>query len=312
MKKIIGIIVILVIACVFGYVHFAKADEVLLKKADYVSIIVDQSASMYMKDKCHKETKMAVAKKAIANIVKNVPELGYDTRVSLASKDVELVNAKFNKEVLLSKVANVKEEGAIFGNFTNLESALANECVIDVKARKSAVILVTDGDWNQGKNPVERVKELYAKKDCVVHVISLADTSEGEKTIAEIAALNEKTIVVSACVLLEEKTAKEFAEIVFYGKYTPIEVQFAFDSAVILPSEFVKIAKFGELELLYDKVIVEGCACEIGDETYNKVLSTKRAETLAKALDTEEYYGVGECKEYPEKAKNRHAKIILK
>ena len=65
MKKFIGIVVILAIVCVFGYVHFANAEEVLLKKVDYVSVIVDQSGSMYMKDKCHKETKMAIAKKAI-------------------------------------------------------------------------------------------------------------------------------------------------------------------------------------------------------------------------------------------------------
>ena len=266
MKKFI-VVALVALACVFGYFHFAKADEVLLKKADYISVIIDQSGSMYMKDKCHKETKMAIAKKAVANVVKNVPSLGYDTRLSLASKDVELVNAKFDKEVLLSKVAMVKEEGAVFGNFTNLETALSKECSLDVKARKSAVILVTDGDWNQGKNPVERVKELYAKKDCVVYVISLADTPEGEKTISEIAALNDKTIVVNACALLEEKTAKEFAEYVFYGNYTPVEVFFAFDSAVIPSGELLKIAKFKEMELLYDKVIVEGCACVTGDET---------------------------------------------
>ena len=312
MKKLIAIVVVLVIACVFGYANFAKAEEVTLKKVDYVSFLIDQSGSMYMKDKCHKETKMAIAKKAVSNVVKNVPSLGYDTRLSLASKDVELLNAKFDKEVLLSKVAKVKEEGAVFGNFTNLETALSKECVIDVKARKSAVILVTDGDWNQGKNPVERVKELYAKKDCVVHVISLADTPEGEKTIAEIAALNDKTIVVNACSLLEDKTAKEFAEYVFYGNYTPVEVFFAFDSAVIPSGELVKIAKFNELDLLYDKVIVEGCACVTGDETYNKVLSTKRAKTVAKAVNSEDFYGSGECTKYGEKKFNRHAKIILK
>jgi OOP family OmpA-OmpF porin len=311
MKKFI-VVALVALACVFGYFHFAKADEVLLKKADYISVIIDQSGSMYMKDKCHKETKMAIAKKAVANVVKNVPSLGYDTRLSLASKDVELVNAKFDKGVLLSKVAKVKEEGAVFGNYTNLETALSKECVIDVKARKSAVILVTDGDWNQGKNPVERVKELYAKKDCVVHVISLADTPEGEKTIAEIAALNDKTIVVNACALLEEKTAKEFAEYVFYGNYTPVEVFFNFDSAVIPSDELMKIAKFYELNLLYDKVIVEGCACVTGDETYNKILSTKRAKTVANAVNTEDFYGSGECTKYDEKKFNRHAKIILK
>ena len=311
MKKFI-VVALVALACVFGYFHFAKADEVLLKKADYISVIIDQSGSMYMKDKCHKETKMAIAKKAVANVVKNVPSIGYDTRLSLASKDVELVNAKFDKEVLLSKVANVKEEGKIYGNYTNLETALSKECVIDVKARKSAVILVTDGDWNQGKNPVERVKELYAKKDCVVHVISLADTPEGEKTISEIASLNDKTIVVNACALLEEKTAKEFAEYVFYGNYTPVEVFFAFDSEVVPSGELVKIAKFKEMELLYDKVIVEGCACVTGDETYNKVLSTKRAKNVAKAVNTEDFYGAGECTKYGEKKFNRHAKIILK
>jgi OOP family OmpA-OmpF porin len=312
MKKFIGIVVILAIACVFGYAHFSNASEVNLKKVDYASFIIDQSGSMYMKDDCHKETKMAIAKKAVTNVVKNVPSLAYDTRLSLASKDVEILNAKFDKEVFISKVANVKEEGVIFGKFTNLESALLKECVVDVKARKSAVILVTDGDWNRGKNPVERVKELYQQKDCVVHVISLADTPEGENTINEIASLNDKSIVVSACALLEEKTAKEFAEYVFYGNYTPVEVFFNFDSAVIPSDELMKIAKFYELNLLYDKVIVEGCACVTGDETYNKILSTKRAKIVANAVNTEDFYGSGECTKYDEKKFNRHAKIILK
>lgn len=312
MKKFIVAVILAAIVGVFGWVGFANAEEVMLKKVDCISFIVDQSGSMYMKDKCHKETKMSVAKKAVSNIVKNIPSLGYDTHVSLASKDVTLVDGKFSQEQVLSAVGKVKEEGAIFGNFTNLHTSLCKEQTTHVDARKSAVILVTDGDWNEGKSPVECVKELYTKKDCVVHIVSLADTPEGEKTISDIAALNEKTMVVDACALLEEKTAKEFVEYVFYGKYEPIEVKFAFDSAVILAGEFEKIAKFGEMELLYDKVIVEGCACSIGDETYNKVLSTKRAKTLAKALDTEEYYGSGECVKYADKSMNRHAKIILK
>ena len=312
MKKFIVAVVIAAIVGVFGWFNFACAEEVLLKKVDYVSFIVDQSGSMYMKDKCHKETKMSIAKKAVANIVKDIPSLGYDTHVSLASKDVMLLDGKFSQEHVLAAVGKVKEEGAIFGNFTNLHTSLCKEQVNHVDARKSAVILVTDGDWNEGKSPVECVKELYTKKNCVVHIVSLADTPEGEKTIAEIAALNEKTLVVDACSLLEEKTVKEFVEYVFYGKYEPIEVKFAFDSSVILSGEFEKIAKFGEMELLYDKVIVEGCACSVGDEIYNKALSTKRAKTLAKALDTEDYYGSGECTKYADKAMNRHAKIILK
>ena len=312
MKKFVVAVIIAAIVGVFGWVSFAGAEEVALKKVDYVSFIVDQSGSMYMKDKCHKESKMSIAKKAVANVVKNVPSLGYDTHVSLASKDVMLVDGKFSQEQVLSAVSKVKEEGAVFGNFTNLHTSLCAEQTVHVDARKSAVILVTDGDWNQGKSPVECVKELYAKKNCVVHIVSLADTPEGEKTIAEIAALNEKTMVVDACALLEDKTAKEFAEVVFYGKYTPIEVMFAFDSAVIPSGEFMKIAKFKEMELLYDKVIVEGCACVTGDETYNKVLSTKRAKTVAKAVNTEDFYGAGECTKYGEKKFNRHAKIILK
>ena len=312
MKKFIGAVVLAVIACVFGWVAVSGAEEVLLKKADYISVIIDQSGSMYMKDDCHKETKISIAKKAVSNIVKNVPALEYDTHVSLASKDVMLFDEVFSKEKILSTVSMVKEEGTIFGNFTNLYTSLYKEQESHIDARKSVVLLVTDGEWNRGENPVDAVKELYQKKNCVVHVLSLADTLEGEKTISEIVALNEHSFVVDACAMLDDVTAKEFAECVFYGKYTPVEVQFGFDSAILAPSELMKIAKFKEIDLLYDKVIVEGCACVTGDETYNKVLSTKRASTVAKAIDTEEFYGAGECSEYPEKYKNRHAKIILK
>lgn len=314
MKKIVGIIVLALLFGVFAYISVVEAKEVTLKKVDYVSIILDQSGSMYMKDVCHKDnTKMTLAKKAISNVLKNVPELSYDTRFSLASKDVELLNSKFEKGVFLSKVSKVRDEGEIFGNLTNLYDAVSKEVALKTNARKSAVILVTDGDWNKGKNPVDAVKELYSKKkDCVVHIISLSDTSEGEDTIAEIAALNPDTLVLDACSLLEESVAKEFAEYVFYGKYTPVEVYFNFDSAVVLDTEKEKILAVKNNGLLFDEVNVEGCACVIGTESYNKVLSTKRAESVAKMMDTQNFYGRGECTEYKEKKFNRHAKIILK
>ena len=96
MKKIIGAAILAAIVGVFGWIGVAGAEEVTLKKADYISVIIDQSGSMYMKDDCHKETKMSIAKKAVANIVKNVPALDYDTRVSLASKDVTLFDEEFS------------------------------------------------------------------------------------------------------------------------------------------------------------------------------------------------------------------------
>ena len=293
---------------------FATEENIFLKKVDYFSIIVDQSGSMYIEDTFNSsDNKMTLTKQVVKNVVNNIPELSYDSYMTLASKDVELINEPFDKKNLMNAVDKIKDEQKIFGRMTNLQTSIQSESERGVNARKKAVILVTDGDWNRGMNPVDCVKELYKNNEnCVVHVISLADTENGAKTIDDIINLNSESIVVPAESFLNEDTAKEFVEYVFYGYYEPIIIQFDFNKSDIRDSELEKFEEFNNIDLLYDEVSVNGYTCTIGSENYNQKLSERRAESVAKKLNVTNINGLGESTKYTEFEKNRRAEIILK
>ena len=313
MTKFFSIIFTFMFSFILTVPSFAS-EEIMLKKIDYFSIIVDQSGSMKMSDEINAtNNQMTLAKKVIKNVVNYIPEISYDSYMTLASKDVELVNEPFDKSVLVDNVDNIKDKQKIFGRMTNLQTSIQSENERGVNARKKAVILVTDGDWNRGVNPVDCVKELYKNNEnCVVHVISLADTKHGEETISEIVRLNADSIVVPAESLLNEETAKEFVEYVFYGYYEPIVIQFDFDKSDIRDSELEKFEEFNNIDLLYDEVSVNGYTCTIGTESYNQKLSERRAESVAKKLNVTNINGFGESTKYTEIEKNRRAEIILR
>lgn len=310
MKKYL-VAALVALSLVFGSAAYAD-EAVQLKRVDEFSIILDQSGSMYMKD-AHKHVKMAVAKEAIKNILDEVPALAYESSFALSSEDKELVkHGKLDKEGMLKALAKVKDEQAIFGRNTYLWSAIDKEgkdfCSI---SRKSAMILVTDGDSNRGENPVDTVKKLYAEKpNTTLHIISFADTPEGEKTIAELANLKEGTVVVPACELLKKENAKAFAEMVLYADYTPYAVTFDFDSYALDAEKAKK--EFAELGILYDVAVVKGYTCTTGEAAYNDKLSLRRACALADAIGAKMAIGEGESTKYDKKALNRRAEVILK
>lgn len=312
MKKYL-IAALVALSLVFANVNTSNADDVtLLKRVDEFAVILDQSGSMYMKD-AHKHVKMAVAKESIKNILEALPELPYESSLALSSSDKTLIkHGEMDKEKMIAAVSKVKDEQPVFGRFTSLWSAIDKSgkefCS---NSRKSAILLVTDGDSNRGENPIETVKKLYAANPkAIVHILSLADTPEGKNIIDGIAKLNDKTVVVPACELLDKKKAEAFALSVLFGEYTPIEVKFAFDSYAV-DGDAVKKA-LAELGMLYDAAVVQGFACTIGDSKYNARLSLRRACALADAITANAAIGSGESTFYPNKADNRRALIFLK
>ena len=314
MKKIMILFVVVLFLSFMSGISYAE--EVNLKKVDYFSIIIDQSGSMYMKSKCDSSmNKMELAKIAVKNMLENVPELSYNVHLSLASKDVNLMNEEYTKVMTLDKIDRIKTQGKIFGNTTNLYTSLYQEFQILSKSnyRKSAIILVTDGDWNRGENPLEIVKEIYnLNKNCVVYIISLVDTENGEKTLSDIAALNEYSLVADACELQNDFLASDFAKSIFYGTYEPIVINFDFDDDTIKSTEYNKIDELKNIDLLYDKSIVNGYTCTVGTEKYNQTLSENRAKNVYDAINANEFYGYGESETYSNLEKNRRAEIILR
>ena len=300
---------VLAVAMVFGAVTGSNASE-LFKKVDYFALLMDRSGSMFMKSECVPTgNKMYVAKLAVQNVFEAVPdELGLDSALKLSCNAKTVYVGDYSKEKVLGFLKNdVPDNGSIFGNMTPLSKAIAEEAVTEPKNTANAVILVTDGDYNLGKNPVEAVKALYAAHpETTVHIISLADTPNGEKTIKEIAALKNGTVVAKACALAKsDADAKAFAMAVFFGQ--SLEIYFDRDKAVIKASEKAKLDAVKGSD-----VRVEGWASIDGPKAYNQALSQRRAAAVAKYLGVDDFEGKGISTKYKKRKMNRRADVITK
>ena len=141
-------------------------------------------------------------------------------------------------------------------------------------------------------------------------------STEGQNIINEIAALNDKTVVVEACKLAsDEKAAAAFAAAVFFGEYKPLTVYFDFDKAEVKSEFQTVIDEFNASDLLYNSAEVIGWTDEVGSSKYNQQLSIKRALALADKIAAGEemvIIGAGETTEFADRAKNRRAEVILK
>lgn len=309
MRKILFSFV-LAVALTFGFVCDGYADETMVKKVDYFSLMMDRSGSMFMKSECiPNANKMFVAKTAVQNVFEAVPdELGLDSALKLSCEAKTILVGKYSQDVVIKFLKNdVPDDGSIFGKMTPLYKAVAEETVSEPITSANAVILVTDGDYNLGKSPVVAVKELYAKHpETTVHIISLADTPKGEKTIQEIAALKNGSCVAKACALAKSKeTAKAFAMAVFFGNENSLEVYFDRDNSVIKASEKSK------LDTVKGKAVrVEGWASIDGPKDYNQALSQRRAAAVAEYLGISDFEGKGISTKYAKRKMNRRADVI--
>ena len=116
-----------------------------------------------------------------------------------------------------------------------------------------------------------------------------------------------KTITVEKEIPVEVEVIKEVTkEIEVCPEEIPNKIDidetiyFNFDSHTLTDKAIMALNAIKiKLQTYFDtKVILEGSACPIGEEGYNKILSTKRAQEVYKFLDLGEgnmATGLGEC-----------------
>ncbi len=73
MKKFV-VSLMLAVAMVFGAVNSSNAEETMVKKVDYFTLMMDKSGSMFMRDAETNLLKMYLAKEAVANVFEAVDE----------------------------------------------------------------------------------------------------------------------------------------------------------------------------------------------------------------------------------------------
>lgn len=284
---------LLTLALVMGLAGASQAAD-LVRKVDSFDLVVDQSGSMMMKMEGSKMTKAAGAKQVLTSVVEALPDLGYQSSThTVAPAGTVTAFNFFNRALMKDGLATLKTEGEIFGKltpmgdgFSALAPAYAN------MARPTAVVLASDGASNVGVDPVAEVAAIYnAQPGLCFHVVSFADTEEGQAVLDKIAGLKDCSVSVKGADLLaDQKALNQFVADVFYTEGVEDAlvlhgVNFAFNSyALDAKAQGVLDEAAAVLKGKKVNVTLEGWTDSIGSDAYNKKLSQNRANAVKNYL----------------------------
>lgn len=278
-------------ALVLGSAASSQAE--MIRKCDSFDFLADQSGSMMMKAPALGMTKAAAAKKVLSEINANIPNLGYKASMHTFAKPSKVVQyGDWDRAAMQNGINTLKNDGAVFGNMTDMGDgfAFASGDYASM-ARPTAIILTSDGASNMGIDPVAEAAAIYqAQPGICFHVVSFADTVEGQETLDKIAALNNCSVVAKGADLLTDQNAlNKFVADVFYdnGEEAIVlhGVNFAFDSYAL--DDKAKGILDEAAAILKDRksnITLAGWTDSKGSDAYNAKLSANRANSVRKYL----------------------------
>ena len=280
---------LLTLALVMGLAGAAQAAD-LVRKVDSFDLVADQSGSMMMKMEGSKMTKAAGAKQVLTSIVEALPDLGWQSSThTVAPASTVTAYNFFDRAIMKKGLAGLKTEGQIFGKMTPMGDGLhALSAEYANMARPTAVVLASDGANNTGIDPVAEVVTIYQNQPGLCfHVVSFADTEEGQAVLDKIAGLKDCSVSVKGSDLLaDQKALNQFVADVFYGEGVEDAlvlhgVNFAFNSyALDAKAQGVLDEAATALKDKKVNITLEGWTDYIGSDAYNKKLSQNRASAV--------------------------------
>jgi OOP family OmpA-OmpF porin len=278
----------------------------MVKKADNFIVFMDQSGSMAQAKAKPGEQKLDKAIVAVKRLDQAVPELGYTSSVSLFAPYKTVSQPATYKTGSIGSAAESFKPA--FNSFTTMGDGLT--AVAPATSGKTALIMFTDGVWNAGADPVAAAKNLYSQNsDLCIHVVSYADSPEGQQTIDAIKALSGCSVVVDAKSLESDAAMAQFAKDVLYEERKPapkpapkaapapapapvakeiitFSLLFDFDKASI-KDEMIPVLEEVKMILNDDRgtdFVLSGHTDSTGPEAYNQGLSERRAASVKKWL----------------------------
>lgn len=287
----------------------AMAKEKLIPKVDRFAFFIDHSGSMAMDHAKFGEEKIYVAKSLAGHLNERIPELGYEGAVYTFAPFKEYVApAEYKAKNFSSPIDSIKTGYEVFGRQTPMGLGLMDlESGITTLSKRTAVIIFSDGESNLGADPVGVAQSLYSKYmgDLCFHVVSLADSADGQATLDAIAALKSCSVAVTAEDLMDEGKMNQFIEDVFFERQKVVEpkpepkpepqpeevitfrsVTFDFDSSNIRDDMAPILDEAANI--LKEKsgdIVLEGHTCNIGSDEYNQGLSERRAASVKSYLE---------------------------
>lgn len=262
-------------------------------KAENIGFLIDISGSMQkpIEEGEQKIYPTHLAVELAEKIVSRVYEKSFDWGVyTTCPYTTVLPYGKHEPQIINSKLSDLKNPLEIFGRRSPLGFAVAMHGVdLQKLGSSSAVILMTDGENNRGRDLPQSVRKLLSSspKSCL-HIVSFAKTDEGLKAIKDLTSISSCTVIQTAEQLLHnEEALDDFIENSLYKEclkaFSLTGINFAFDRFNIDSSSEPTLKKALEaLSTLQDhqKVEIHGWTDYMGSEKYNLELSKKRAESV--------------------------------
>lgn len=301
-------VAVMAVVLALGLALPLTASAEMVKKVDNFIVFMDQSGSMAQAKAPAGHQKLDQAIEAVSLLDKVTPELGYTSSVAVfGSYKMLSAPATYKNGSLTSAATGFTPN---FNHFTTMGDDLVSiGAVIGQLPGKTALIMYTDGESNQGADPVASSKALYSKygSNLCIHIVNYADTPEGQKTVDGIRALNGCTVVVDGKTLVTDAAMTQFAKDVLYAEVAPKPVVVAPAPVVVVPAPVVKAKEIVTFNLLFGfdksaitddmvpvleqaKIILEedstvnfevsGHTDSTGPEAYNQGLSERRAASV--------------------------------
>ncbi len=301
-KKLIVIGFIVALMVTLGVV---VAEAKKIPRVDNFVILIDQSGSMFMEHKERKEVKAVLVKKMLLAMNERIPELGYNAAIQVFSPEETLIGPQtYSPYFFEQEIKNLPDKGKIFGNLTPLGTEIrALDKVMGGFSGKTSVIVISDGEVNQGEDPYQAAKYIDNEyTNICFDVISLADSAAGEETLRKINGLGTCTFADGEEMMSDLVAIETFLSKVLYMEVEDVATEemkvqevapniitvgggyFGFNSAEINEAAWTAIAnvvveKLGKQP--GSSLVIEGHTDSTGPSDYNQNLSERRAKAVS-------------------------------
>ncbi len=299
-------VMVIVLSMSLALPLYASAE--LVKRVDNFIVFLDTSGSMAQANVMAGHQKLDQAITAVNCLDNATPELGYKSGVSTFANYKVISAPAVYKNGSLSAAANSIVPP--WNQFTTMgEGLMKVGSAIDQLPGKTALIMFTDGEANEGPDPIMEAKALYAKHggNLCIHVVSYADSVKGKQTIDAIKSLSSCSVVVDA----KSLQCDAFAKNVLYDEVQPppmapkpapvmvppppkpapvpvakqvvtFNLLFGFDKSAIT-DDMIPVLEQAKMILEEDanvNFVVSGHTDATGPENYNQGLSERRAASV--------------------------------
>jgi len=276
-------------------------------KIDNFIILLDQSGSMFIKDQGKTQAKAEMAKNLMTALNERIPELGYKGSLAVFSPGKTLIGpTEYSREMFQKAIEDLPVTGRVFGNQTPLGDAILElDGALSKTAGKTAVLIVSDGEKNVGRDALQAARTMHEKyPEVCFHALSFSEDEKGRATLQGISQLSD-CLYIEASELSEDPAAADrLAKDIFYTAEV-VEVKeeevVAVEAAAVIPEaveldtvtfdfdrhelspkakmnldeNLQRLSKQGDLS-----IVILGHADSTGPEEYNQKLSEQRAQAV--------------------------------